>query len=532
MMFGRRSNRSSVLPVVVLGAGVDGLAAAIRLAKGGNKVRVLESSDRVGGLFAAEEFEPGFHSTGFLHDDSTIPTSLMASLGLEEHGLQLRDTAPSCLATERDGPGQWIHADVDRMAYDLHQRDANASREWRKATAFIARIRPTVRHLLNDAPAELQPDKNAEKLELLWKGLRLRNLGEADMLELMRVAPMCAADWVREFVLNERTAAAIMHPALIGSWLAPWAAGSAALVLARECMRGSGAVGGPASVVRAMESAARAAGVDIQTGDGAAEITIDGDHVIGVRTASGESIETGRVLSTLEVRRTLLDLCSSNLYGPELHDMLRGWRTRGTTAKLDLALESALDWGPLPAGEPAVTERANTSESIEELERSFDAIKYREMPEHMTLDISITGGAPTGASVASVLVHSVPYLLEGGWTAEAKQMLETRALDALEQVSPGAREKIRAVRTTTPQDIEDRYGMPGGQVFAGEPALDQLYLLRPARRLSRYQSPISGLWIAGGSTHPGPLAPGASGWIASGSLMQVGTANSTSSDHK
>ena len=527
MMFGKRAARAQGLPLLVLGAGIDALAASTRLARGGFKVKLLAGARVAGGIFAGEEFHPGFHSPGLVHDDSTVPESLIAGLGLAAHGLRRLDETPSTFAPERAGPGRWIHADANRMAFDLHQRDARASRAWRVHSQFLARVRPTVRQLLEEAPADLQPRKKQEKFELLWKGLRLRNLGEADMLELMRVAPMCAADWLREGVLDERSAVAIAHPALIGSWLAPWAAGSAALVLARECMRSSGSVGGPAALARALERAARAAGVEFLCGDAIEEISIDGERVIGVRTTSGQQHEAELVLSTLEVRRTLVELCSNNLHATDLADMLRPWRTRGTTAKLDLALERPLDWGPLPGQDVPSVSRANTCESFDELERAFDGIKYRALPERLALDIDIPTLhapelAPEGAAVASILVHAVPHELEGGWTPAAREELERRALDALEEVSPRARERIRAVRTSTPKDLEQRHDLPGGQLFGGEPALDQLYLLRPARQLSRHRTPVHGLWIAGDSTHPGPLAPGASGWNAAGALLRAG----------
>ncbi len=71
----------------------------------------------------------------------------------------------------------------------------------------------------------------------------------------------------------------------------------------------------------------------------------------------------------------------------------------------------------------------------------------------------------------------------------------------------------------TPPDIEDRYGVTGGHLFHGEMALDQMLSLRPAICAGRYRTPVDGLYLAGGGSHPGGGISGLPGWLGAGAIL-------------
>jgi phytoene dehydrogenase-like protein len=499
--------------VIVLGAGLEGLAGATLLARGGARVTLVEQRATLGGLAAGEEFHPGFRHAGVLHDPGAPRAALARALELERFGLARR-AAGATFAAEPDGPGVTLFGAASDTVAALAERspsDAGAYVRWR---AFVARVAPVAEAVLCEPPPVLDPRAPRQYLDLLRRGVSLRRLGEADMLELLRVGPMCAGDWMRDHFELDVLHAALVAPALCGTWLGPWSAGSAALVLARAAGRDADeAVGGPAAVARALEAAARGAGVEVRAGVAPARIEVERGRVAGVTLDDGAHLAAGAVLSTLEPKRTLIGLVPRTALPAELEDEIRPWRTRGTTAKLHVALDG-----------PAPPEHVVTGGSLDGLERAFDAVKYDELSERPTLDVRVPSVgdprlAPDGAHVLSILVHHAPHALLGGWTDAARDTLEERALAALEEALPGTRARIRAVETLTPADLEQRFGATGGHPHHGEESLDQLLFLRPARTCARYATPLAGLWLGGPGSHPGGLRPGQAGVLAARALI-------------
>jgi phytoene dehydrogenase-like protein len=95
-----------------------------------------------------------------------------------------------------------------------------------------------------------------------------------------------------------------------------------------------------------------------------------------------------------------------------------------------------------------------------------------------------------------------------------RDTLLSRTLNTLERFAPGIRSVIVAAQVITPEELESDYGFPGGHIFHGELAMDQLFMMRPAMGYGRYRTPVEGLYLCGGGTHPGGFMSGASGKLA------------------
>ncbi|HKW13782.1 MAG TPA: FAD-dependent oxidoreductase, partial [Candidatus Krumholzibacteria bacterium] len=188
--------------VIVIGAGHNGLTTAAILAKAGRRVLVLERRDIAGGMCAGEEFHPGYRHTGLLHDTRQVRPGLVDALLLTEHGLEMT-TASSVLIAEENGHGIVLSADEDATAREIASVcGADDAAGWGRYRSFVANARRVIEPLLNEIPPDIGRIGTLESgsiQTLLKSGMAMRKLGKDGMAELLRVPPMCVADWLNEF---------------------------------------------------------------------------------------------------------------------------------------------------------------------------------------------------------------------------------------------------------------------------------------------------------------------------------------------
>jgi phytoene dehydrogenase-like protein len=349
-------------------------------------------------------------------------------------------------------------------------------------------------------------------MSLAKYGLALRSLGSHEMMEILRIPPMCVADWVRESFESELLCASLAQSAVFGTWCGPWSPGTATNLLVRECTAGKAVRGGAPALIDALSRAATSAGVEVRTGCEVDEIVVNRGVASGVILAGGERIGAAAVVSSADPRNTFLRLVRPQHIDGRFERNLESWRARGTTATVNLALSAPLEFACRPG---LRVEYARTGQTLDGIERAFDAVKYRRASENPVLDIfvptvSTPGAAPDGHEVVSIVAHFAPYDLEGGWTDAAREALGDAVVAALERFAPGVSASLVARQVRTPKDIEERYGTTGGHVHHGEHALDQL-ITRPTPETARYASPIENLYTCGSGAHPGggvTCAPG------------------------
>ena len=493
---------------VVLGADVEGLAAAATLAQAGRSVRVLDAREHAGGLAAVVELAPGHVVPGLFNECALVRRSLLAGLALEGAGLRWRASEGALHVLS----GAEEPLVVERGAANV---ESEAYASWR---GLLDRVGGLIADVLDDAPPEAVDPGLGDLLGLARTGFRLRALGNADMRELLRIVTMPAWDWTGENFRSEALRAALIAPVLAGTVLGPRAAGTTAMILMFEAARGVEPEGGTGALAAALVRRCEELGVDLQLGTGAQEILIDEGAVTGVRCTDGALVECEQVLSALDPAHTLLDLVEPGLVPGHVEAELLGWRRRGSSALHLLALGRT----PHALSDERI-ERFVTATSPTTLERAADALKYGVLPEEPWLDVRVWRAgaqAPQGGLTLCAHVHGVPHALGNGWDDGARRSLRERTLAALEQAVPGAREAITADELLTPVDLERRFGHPGGHLHLGEQALDQLWIQRPALALSRYGTPFAGLHLGGAGSHPGGPYLGGAGILGARAALR------------
>ena len=481
---------------IIVGAGHNGLVTAATLARAGRKVLILEKRSIPGGVAAGEEFHPGYRHTGLLHDSVGVRPGVISGLKLE---VQTRP-APPLFGVNAEG------------GLLLENRDAYA--------AYLARL-DKIRSFTQGILAAPAPriDAKGSVWPVAKASLSLRRLGDKDMMELLRIGPLCVDDFLGEWLHDPQTKALLAAPALVGTWMGPRSPTSTATLLLEALTRFEEVVGGPAALVDALVKCARAAGAELRTDVTVDRIRLENGRVAGVIVSGGDTFDAPIVAASSDPKATILGLIDPLQCPPMMEEDARCIRTRGAMAKVHLALNGAPSFGG------ALQERMHTAQTTVELEKAFDAVKFRVLPTMPPLDIRVPslsqpGLAPTGHHVVSIAVHSVPYHLDAGWTDATREELWTQIAASLTRFAPDILGQIVGKEILTPADIAQRYSLSGGHVYGGEHALDQLYISRPTLSWARHSTPIEGLFLCSSGTHPGGGISGAPGQLAAEAILE------------
>jgi phytoene dehydrogenase-like protein len=533
---------------VVIGGGVNGLTCAAMLAKRRLRTVLVEQRDTLGGCAAEGDITLGFRAPTLAHVTGPIRRDVIEELELLTHGLRFVDSSIDVCALSLDGRALVIASDADKTAAGLRAWSNGDADTWTSFAHSVRRIGHVVGTLLIQSPPSLD-DPSARNLWSLMHTLgAFRGLAKADKWQLLRWGPMAVADLVSEQVETELLRATLAADGIFGAMLGPWSAGSGLQFLLAAANRsvawpGSSYVaGGPAGLARALTRAAGRFGVKTITGAETQHIDVANDRAVAITLAGGERLTARAVVSAIGPKRTFLYLCDADYLPPEFLWRMKHYRSRGTLAKVNLALSA------LPAFRGATREmlsaRVRLAPDLDYLERAFDHAKYGRFSPNPWIEFTIPSLsdpslAPGGAHVLSAYAQFAPYQLNRdpaagigepgsasgtragfGETGQAgnthpwhaqRDALGDAVVGTLEQYAPGLRELIVAREVLTPLDFERGWGLDGGQIFHGELSLDQFFTMRPLLGYGQYRTPIRGLYLCGSGSHPGTGLTGGSG---------------------
>jgi phytoene dehydrogenase-like protein len=517
--------------IVIIGGGHNGLVTAFFLAKAGYKPLVLERAAQVGGAAITDEFHPGFRCSTLAHTAGPIRPDVVRDMQLEKHGLKFITPEVSVTALSPDGRALSLYRDAQQSAQEItafSQKDAARYPQFQESLGKMGRV---IAEALTTTPPNIDHPSGSDLWGMLKTGRAIRNLGKKDMYRLLRWGPMAVADLAAEYFETELLRAVVAARGVFGTFLGPWSAGSSLVLLIRAAgdshPAGSAcfAAGGMGALTQAMASAAKAAGTEIRTSAEVIEIRVKDGAATGVLLSDGEEINARAVISNADPKRTLLKLTDSAHLSPDFVQKLQHYRGNGTVAKVNLALSGLPNFTALKNGNGnALKGRIHIGHEIDYLERAFDSCKYGNFSPHPYLEATIPSLtdptlAPEGKHVMSIYMQYAPYKLKGDWESQRKALGQT-VVQTLAQYAPNLPEMILTHQIITPQDLEEVYGLTGGQIFHGELALDQFFTMRPLLDWARYRTPIQNLYLCGSGTHPGTGLTGGSGANAAREILK------------
>jgi phytoene dehydrogenase-like protein len=518
--------------VVIIGGGHNGLACAGYLAKAGLDVLVLEKRDLVGGAAATEEPWPGYRVSSASYVVSLMPPQVVRELDLKRFGYGVSIITPDYFVPFPDGTSLTLWGDVERDAANIARFNE------RDAAAYVAfdRYFDRVARLLKDLLFVVPPNMNLRDLPK-WAATagRFRKWSGRDLHETVRLFTMSAADFLDEWFEDERVKGALATQAIIGAWCGPMTPGSAYVLMHHwigEVDGHAGAwgwvKGGMGGISQAMARAAEAAGAEIRTSAEVDRVAINASgRAVGVALVDGSLVRAQRIVSCAHPVTTYLSLVGEErLPGDVVRDVKR-YRTRSGSVKLNVALSELPafpSWdqqGDLHKGLVAV------SPSVEYLERAWDDAKYGRMSEHPYVEVVFPtahepeGLAPKGKHLMLAFSQYGPYeLADGSWDDGGRDEYAARVLKALGEFAPTLESSVEHLEVLTPKDIEDRFGLIGGNIMQGELTPDQLFSFRPIPGHGDYRTPVAGMYLCGSGTHPGGGVMGVPGRNAASVILR------------
>ena len=514
--------------VVIVGGGHNGLVCAAYLGRAGRRVLVVEAASGFGGCAVSAEFAPGFTVSPGAHIVHMLHPIIARDLDLAGHGLRYANADMSTVALD-PGAKHLVFKRVLMADDSLAAHSATDAANLAALRRRLMRFAEFIRRFQGTVPPRLGTKDWSNRQRLAKVAWRLRRLGRDDMREFLRVAMINIADVLDDELESDLLKGAIGFDAVLGTGLGPRSPNSVFSLLYRLAGETNGAPGalalpegGMGTVTGAMAAAARSAGAELRADAAVSRILVEDDRAAGVELRSGEIIRAAAVVSNADPKTTFLTLLGTEHLDTGFVRRIANIRTRGTVAKLHLALDGQPDFTDLDAVH--LGGRLVIAPSLDYVERAFNPCKYGAYSPAPAIEITIPSItdrtlAPEGKHVLSATVQYAPYALKGGWDAAREDFADT-IVETIAEYAPGLARLIVARELLTPVDIERRFGVPGGHWHHGELAPDQLFMMRPVPGAGQYDTPLPGLYLCGAGTHPGGGVMGAAGMNAAGRLIE------------
>ncbi len=510
--------------VIVVGGGHNGLACAAYLAKAGLDVLVLERRPILGGAAATEDAWDGYRISSASYVVSLMPDRIVDELELKRHGYEVSIITPDYFVPFPDGTSLTLWGDVERDAKSIAALNGHDAEAYVAFDAYFERVAGLMKDLLFVVPPNL---RLRELAALARTGARFRGWTGRDVHELVRLFTMSAADFLDEWFEDERVKGAMATQAIIGAWCGPMTPGSAYVLMHHWIGEVDGhfgawgwVKGGMGGVSAAMASAAREAGATIRTDTEVARIAISSEgRAVGVELADGSLLRAKRVVSNAHPTTTYLDLIGRERLPDDVVRDIERFRTRSGSVKVNVALSELPAFPAWDQGGDVHKGLMAVSPSMEYLERAFDDAKYGKASQHPYVEVMFPtahepeGLAPSGKHVMMAFTQYLPY--DASNTARTRDAWAKKVIGALAAYAPGLPHAVEHVEVLTPKDLEERFGLLGGNIMQGELTPDQMFSFRPIPFFGDHRTPIQGLYLCGGGTHPGGGVMGVPGRNAS-----------------
>ena len=502
-------------PVVVIGAGHNGLIAACYLAQAGRDVVVVEQLDRPGGGSRTEETVPGYrfdlHSVA--HNIINM-TDIPDELDLVGAGLDYIEMDPFSIAVHEDGQRVRFFRSVDATIESIAETstaEADAYRRFiQKSMPIVGSMMPAIR---GDVSLTVLPGQVANVI----RTLRRRPL--ATVRDVISPYDSLLRRWLPSDLTRGPVAAFAAH-----AGVGPTEPGGALFAFWQAAYHRYGqwhGRGGAQNLTDALVTRLRSLGGTLRCSAAAERIEAPHGRVRAVVLAGGERIPTAEVITAVNPQTALLGLLDPPLGGAAGADLAAARRSNVVQALVHIATDRLPDY---PDSRPGDWNGLQSYvDRLGDLTAAWIQSAAGRLPHPIPLyaftpSALEAGLGPPGHHTVYLACPAAPSRIDGGWSAHRDRFVEV-CLETMERRAPGFRASIRGIATWLPDEMERVERWPGGHPMHLDISLDQLGPFRPTKGLGGWRTPIAGLYISGAGTNPSGGIAGTPGRQAARTLL-------------
>lgn len=519
---------------VIIGGGHNGLVCACYLAAAGIRSTILERRHIIGGAAVTEEFYPGFHNSVASYTVSLLNPGIISDLRLNEYGLRILERPFSNFLPLPDGNYLRTGATPEQTRDQFARFSAHDAAQLFGYYGMLEKAVQFLRPLAMETPPNAGGD-----VRDLWgairTGNRIRKLPSTDLSDLHALFTRSAGEILDGWFESDPIKALFGFDAIVGNFAGPYTPGSAYVLLHHVSGEVNGktgqwghAVGGMGAITQALAAAARQAGVIIRLEAPVARVIVEHGRAAGVLLETGEEIRAACVIANVNPSLLYLKLIERTELDADFYRRISMYKNGSGTFRMNVALSElpAFDCAPAAEGRDYLQSGIIIAPSLAYMEQAYLDARAGGWARQPVVELLVPSTmdntlAPHGAHVASLFCqHFNPVLADGRSWDMIKEQVADRIIDTVDLYAPNFKRSILGRMALSPVDLENIFGLTGGDIFHGRMSLDQLYSARPLLGYGNYRGPIPGLYMCGAGTHPGGGVTGIPGHNAAREIIR------------
>jgi phytoene dehydrogenase-like protein len=521
--YGRPMTTSEQPDAVIIGAGHNGLVAACYLAKAGLDVLVVEANDWIGGCTSTSAIIPEApqHMINPCAVDICLirASTIIRDLQLQRYGYREVEVDPAYVAPLPDGSSLAFWRDHQRTADELRRFSAKDAR------AYLEFMEMQEAGLDAGLPLMLEDSTRPDR-RVLARAVGSAAKHPRHVANLLSMITGTAADAIDARFEHPTVRGGIVSLAAVGAPVTARGSGINAMFPSIVSRVGvSRLIGGTGMLPRALVACLQAHGGRVRTSARVDGLLTSGGKARGVRLDSGEEIDARVVISAGDPAKTLRDFVPrGELSDRVLKRVEKIPSDAAGTAYLSvhMALSGRLDLSRLQEQRDDDVRLQNVAlltGSFEDMIASVEAAQAGRLSDRMPVACIVPTGpdpsqAPEGQDTLYLWAGWAPRTPPGGYD-EAMTKKAGDAIVSRAAAYYGGVAELEIGRFVEPWTVlRDRTGVPDGNPYYVDLLLGRSGPLRPALGLGGYSTPIPGLYLTGGGTHPGPSVSGIPGQLA------------------